>query len=206
MARKGLSVWILGSLTFLAGLHSLDAFFWLAGMQEQSFFLSNYPEILANSIGSILYMILSILSTFLLWGGTASVALQNPIENFLGKVLEDGKRENESDVELLEAKTSVLEMMSETLSDNSGSLSKLTDVVFNIRSSILRLETMNQNVEALKIEVKSLRKSVQSLKTVKRTPRRPRAKKQVIRTNSTKIPSAKLQLSNAPEKMMPKNV
>lgn len=206
MARKGLSVWILGSLTFLAGLHSLDAFFWLAGMQEQSFFLSNYPEILANSIGSILYMILSISSTFLLWGGTASVALQNPIENFLGKVLEDGKRENESDVELLEAKTSVLEMMSETLSDNSGSLSKLTDVVFNIRSSILRLETMNQNVEALKIEVKSLRKSVQSLKTVKRTPRRPRAKKQVIRTNSTKIPSAKLQLSNAPEKMMPKNV
>ncbi|MCK4498658.1 hypothetical protein KAU25_05630 [Candidatus Bathyarchaeota archaeon] len=206
MARKGLSVWILGSLTFLAGLHSLDAFFWLAGMQEQSFFLSNYPEILANSIGSILYMILSISSTFLLWGGTASVALQNPIENFLGKVLEDGKRENESDVELLEAKTSVLEMMSETLSDNSGSLSKLTDVVFNIRSSILRLETMNQNVEALKLEVKSLRKSVQSLKTVKRTPRRPRAKKQVIRTNSTKIPSAKLQLSNAPEKMMPKNV
>jgi len=206
VARKGLSVWILGSLTFLAGLHSLDAFFWLAGMQEQSFFLSNYPEILANSIGSILYMILSISSTFLLWGGTASVALQNPIENFLGKVLEDGKRENESDVELLEAKTSVLEMMSETLSDNSGSLSKLTDVVFNIRSSILRLETMNQNVEALKIEVKSLRKSVQSLKTVKRTPRRPRAKKQVIRTNSTKIPSAKLQLSNAPEKMMPKNV
>lgn len=206
MARKGLSVWILGSLTFLAGLHSLDAFFWLAGMQEQSFFLSNYPEILANSIGSILYMILSISSTFLLWGGTASVALQNPIENFLGKVLEDGKRENESDVELLEAKTSVLEMMSETLSDNSGSLSKLTDVVFNIRSSILRLETMNQNVEALKIEVKSLRKSVQSLKPVKRTPRRPRAKKQVIRTNSTKIPSAKLQLSNAPEKMMPKKV
>ncbi len=151
-------------------------------------------------------MILSISSTFLLWGGTASVALQNPIENFLGKVLEDGKRENESDVELLEAKTSVLEMMSETLSDNSGSLSKLTDVVFNIRSSVLRLEAMNQNVEALKIEVKSLRKSVQSLKPVKRTPRRPRAKKQVIRTNSTKIPSAKLQLSNAPEKMMPKNV
>ena len=206
MVRKGLSVWILGSMTFLAGLHSLDAFLWLIGMQEQSFFLSHYPQVLTESISSLLYMILSISSTFLLWGGTATIALQNPIEAFLGRVLEDGKRENESDVELLEAKTSVLEMMSETLSDNSGSLSKLTDVVFNIRSSVLRLEAMNQNVEALKIEVKSLRKSVQSMKPVNRTPRRPRAKKQVARANSARVPSAKLQPSNAPEKMISKKV
>jgi hypothetical protein len=202
VVSKCLSVWILGSMTFLAGLHSLDAFLWLSGMQGQSFFLSHYPEVLAESISALLYMILSISSTFLLWGGTASVALQNPIEAFLGRVLEDGKKENASDVELLEAKTSVLEMMSETLADNSGSLSKLTDVVFNIRSSVLRLEAMNQNVEALKNEVEGLRKSFQGLKPVKRATRRVGTKNQVPQKNSTRASSVTIHPSNAREKVI----
>ncbi len=203
MVRKGLSVWILGSLTFLAGLHSLDAFLWLAGIQGESSFLSHYPQFLAESINSLLYMILSLSSTFLLWGGTATIALQNPIEAFLGRVLEDGKKENASDVELLEAKTSVLEMMSETLEENSGSLSKLTDVVFNIRSSVIRLEALSQNVEALKNEVVGLKKSVQGLKPVESAPKRLGKDKQAAQNRDKKTPSLETSASfKATEKLM----
>jgi hypothetical protein len=203
VVRKGLSVWILGSLTFLAGLHSLDAFLWLSGIQGEPFFLSNYPQFLAESINSLLYMVLSLSSTFLLWGGTATVALQNPIEAFLGRVLEDGKKENESDVELLEAKTSVLEMMSETLEENSGSLSKLTDVVFNIRSSVIRLEALNQNVEALKNEVVGLKKSIRGLKPSKSTPKRSGRKRQYAQNREKNTPSSETSASlKTTEKLM----
>ena len=95
LARKGIAVWILGSLTFLAGLHVLDGFLWLTGCQNDSLFLTIYPFTrLVGAIDPILYLLGSIVAVFLLWGGTTTVALRNPIEVFLGKVLEDGKKEN----------------------------------------------------------------------------------------------------------------
>jgi len=91
------------------------------------------------------------------------VALRNPIETFLGKVLEDGKKENRSDVELLETKTSILEMMSETLTSNSRLLSGLRDVVFNVRSEVLRLEPVSKAIDALKDDVGRLNKKMKNL-------------------------------------------
>jgi len=120
MVRKGVAVWILGSLTFLAGLHALDSFLLFTGIENESILLSIYPFTgTLISVNTVLYLICSLAAVFLLWGGTTVVALRNPIETFLGKVLEDGRKENQTDVELLEARTSILEMMSETLENNS---------------------------------------------------------------------------------------
>jgi len=164
MVRKGVAVWILGSLTFFAGLHSLDGFLWLTGVENKSWLLSIYP--FADRLGAIdpiLYLLCSLITVFLLWGGTTIVAMKNPIETFLGKVLEDGKKENQSDVELLEAKTSILEMMSETLENNSKLLSGLRDVVFNVRREVLNLEPLKKSLEGLRGDVEGLKKMMKGL-------------------------------------------
>lgn len=164
MARKSVTVWILGCLTFLAGLHALDGFLLLKGSENESLLLTVYPfSELLGAIDPTLYLFCSLVAVFLLWGGTTVVALRNPIETFLGKVLEDGKKENQADVELLEARTSILEMMSETLANNSKLLAGLRDVVFNVRGEVLSLEPLKKSVEALKGDVGSLKKMMKRL-------------------------------------------
>ena len=164
MVKKGVTVWILGSLTFLAGLHSLDSFLWITGDKVKPFLLSSYPfDGILDAINPIIYLVCSVAATCLLWGGTTIVALRNPIEAFLGKALEDGKSENQAEVEFLEAKTSILEMMSETLASNSRSLAGLRDVIFGVRSEVLKLESMNKRVETLSSDIVEVKKTVKSL-------------------------------------------
>ncbi len=182
MVKKSVAVWILGSLTFLAGLHALDGFLWLTGNQNHSLFLGIYPFArLFGAVEPVFYLLLSSVAMFLLWGGTTIVALRNPVEAFLGKVLEDGKKESQADVEFLEAKTSILEMMSETLENNSKLLSGLRDVVFNVRSEVLRLEPLNKGVEVLKGDVEALKKMVKRLeKEVKKYKLCPTCGREVL--------------------------
>lgn len=164
MVRKGVAVWILGSLTFLVGLHTLDGFLWMTGNLADPMIFVIYPSNeLFNILNPTAYFICSLVVLFFLWGGTVVVALRNPIETFLGKVLEDGRKESQSDVELLEAKTSILEMMSETLTNNSTLLSGLRDVVFNVRSEVLRLDPLNEHVEAMRSDVERLKKVIKQL-------------------------------------------
>jgi predicted nucleic acid-binding Zn ribbon protein len=164
VVKKGVTVWILGSLTFLAGLHSLDSFLWLTSNEVKPILLSYYPvQGILDTINPIIYLICSVAATFLFWGGTTIVALRNPIETFLGKALEDGKSENQAEVEFLEAKTSILEMMSETLTNNSRSLAGLRDVIFGVRSEVLKLGSMNSRVEDLSSEIVEVRKTIKRM-------------------------------------------
>jgi hypothetical protein len=164
VVRKGVTVWILGCLTFLAGLHALDGFLWLTGSENESLLLTAYAfSGLLDVINPCLYLFCSLAMVFLLWGGTTVVALRNPIETFLAKVLEDGNKENQADVELLETRTSILEMMSETLANNSKLLAGLRDVVFNVRGEVLGLESLKKSVEVLSGDVGSLKRMVKRL-------------------------------------------
>lgn len=182
MVKKSVAVWLLGSLTFVAGLHTLDGFLWVIGSRSESWFLTVYP--FANLLGTLdsgVYLFCSMVAVFLFWGGTTIVALRNPIEVFLGRVLEDGKRENKADSELLETRTSVLEMISETLENNSKLLSGLRDVVLNVRSEVLRLEPLNTSVEGLKGDVEGLKKMVKHLeKEVKKYKLCPACGREVL--------------------------
>lgn len=182
MVRKGVAVWVLGSLTFLAGLHALDGFLWLTGNESGSLFLAAYPFTeLVEVVNPVLYLLCSVVAVFLLWGGTTVVALRNPVEAFLGKVLEDGNKESQADVELLEARTSILEMMSQTLENNSRMLSGLRDVVFNVRSEVLSLEPLSKGVEELKGDVEALKKMMKRLeKEVKKYKLCPACGREVL--------------------------
>lgn len=165
MVRKSVAVWILGSLTFLAGIHVIDGFLWFTGFQNASILLQLYPfgEI-TRGINSVVYLVCTFMLTFGLWGGTTFVALRNPIETFLGKVLDEGNRENPADIELLEARTSILEMIGETLENNSKRLAGLEDLVLSVRSEVLSLESLDKRLEALTGEVKSLKEISKLLK------------------------------------------
>ncbi len=164
MVKKGVAVWVFGSLTFIAALHALDGFLWLTGSESEPLLLTIYQFTgLLEPTSPVLYLLCSLIAVFLLWGGTTIVALRNPIETFLGKVLEDGKKENQADVEFLETKTSILEMMSETLENNSKLLAGLRDVVFNVRSEVLSLEPLNKSVDLLKGDMEGLKKMMKHL-------------------------------------------
>jgi hypothetical protein len=164
VVRKSVAVWVLGALTFLAGLHALDGFFWLAGNQVKPTLLSVYPFTrFLEPVDPVVYTLGSLVAMFMLWGGTAVFALQNPIEAFLGKVLEDGRRENQADVELLETRTGILEMMSETLENNSKLLAGLQDTVLNVRSEVLSIEPLTNTVENLKGELGSVKRMMKRL-------------------------------------------
>ncbi len=164
MVRKSVAVWALGVLTFLAGLHTLDGFLWLAGNQVKPTLLPLYPFTrFLEPVDPVVYTLGSLMAMFVLWGGTAAFALQNPIEAFLGRVLEDGRRENQTDVELLETRTGILEMMSETLENNSKLLAGLRDSVLNVRSEVLGIEPLTNTVENLKGELESMKKVMKRL-------------------------------------------
>jgi hypothetical protein len=164
VVRKSVAVWVLGSLTFLAGLHVLDGFLWLTGNQAEPTLLSIYPFTrFLEPVDPVFYTLGSLVAMLVLWGGTTVVGLRNPIEAFLGKVLEDGRRENQADGELLETRTGILEMMSETLENNSKLLAGLRDTVLNVRSEVLSIEPLTDTVENLKGELESMKKMMKRL-------------------------------------------
>jgi DNA-directed RNA polymerase subunit RPC12/RpoP len=182
LVRKGVAVWLLGSLTILAGLHALDGFFWLMGFESNSLLLTLYPfGRLLGPINPVLYFSCALAMVFALWGGTTIVALRNPLESFLGRVLEDGKKENQADVELLETRTSVLEMMSETLSNNSELLAGLRDVVFSVRGEVLSVRPLGKGLEQLCKDVRSLKKTMSRLeKEVRKQKQCPACGRRVL--------------------------
>jgi rRNA maturation endonuclease Nob1 len=153
----------LGSLTFSSALFTLEAFLWLT-MGSRPVLLNHLPFIeLVGQIDPLHYFIGALTVTFFFWGATAIVALHNPVEAFLSKVVEDGRKENEKEVELLEAKTSILEMMSDTLNENTSALTSLRDVTFNVRAEILNLSTLRVEVENLKNMLTHLNRSIKKL-------------------------------------------
>lgn len=164
MVKKSIAVWVLGSFTFLAGLHVLDGFLWLTGTQATSTLLRLYPFVrFLGPADPTVYVLGSLVAMILLWGGTTTAALRNPVEAFLGKVLEDGRKENQSDTELLETRTGILEMMSATLENNSKVLRGLQDTVQNVRSEVLNLDPLSSSVEGLKADVEGLKRMVKRL-------------------------------------------
>lgn len=163
MSRKGVKVWLLGTLTFLSSLFTLEAFLWLT-TDSRVVLLSHLPFIeFLGSINPLHYFIGALGATFFFWGATAIVALHNPVEVFLSKVVEDGKKENEKEVELLEAKTSILEMMSDTLNENTRALTSLKDVTFNVRAEVLNLSPLRVEVENLKAMLTHLNKTIKKM-------------------------------------------
>ncbi len=162
---KGVAVWILGSLTFLAGLHVLDAFFALT--QNGSItLLKLYPfSAWLGSVDVVAYFWGSLIAAFVLWGATCVVALRSPLDMLLSRILRDAQLENEEEVSLVSAKGNFLEMMNEGLISNTIELNNVKDLLQNVRTEVVSLSGLQNVVGGVKSDITSLKTSFKKLET-----------------------------------------
>ena len=164
MAKKGISVWLFSSLTFIALLHLAEAVSVLVFNNEIRL-LKLYPFISENlqAITPIAYFWVSAAATFILWGITCAIAFTNPVETFLNKILSDAKTQGTVEAQLLEEKSEILDAMSETIESNSEILAHIKDLIYNVRTEVKEIHPLNESAEKMKTELNNLRKEVKKL-------------------------------------------
>ena len=162
---KGVAVWILGSLTFLAGLQVLDAFFALTRNGSITL-LKLYPfSAWLGSVDVVAYFWGSLIATFVLWGATCIVAFRSPLDMLLSRILRDAQSENEEEVSLVSAKGNFLEMMNEGLISNTIELNNVKDLLQNVRTEVVSLSGLQNTVSSVKSDITSLKTSLKKLET-----------------------------------------
>jgi len=134
-------------LTFLAVLHTFDAVLSLI-FGNTNLLLRLYPfKNLLGDVDVVTYFWGSVASAFILFGITCAVAFHNPIEALINKTLAEVElEENPGDCNL-EAKASVLEMISDTLTSNSIVLHSVKDDINATRYEMSSLKTRLDKLE-----------------------------------------------------------
>jgi DNA repair exonuclease SbcCD ATPase subunit len=164
LAKKGISVWLFSSLTFIALLHLADAISAFVFNNEIKL-LKLYPFIneKLQAITPTAYFWASAAATFVLWGITCLIAFTNPVEAFLNTVLSDAKTQGAVETQLLEQKSEILDAMSETIESNSEILADVKDLISNVRTEVKEIHPLNESLERMKTDLGSLRKEMKKL-------------------------------------------
>ena len=165
VARKGLSVWLLSSLTFIALLHMVDAISaFVFGNSIK--LLSMYPLVggQLSGVGASMYFWVSSVVTLVLWGITCGVAFENPVETFLNKILSDGNANSNVESQLLESKSEVIDAMLETVEAGNETLAQLKDLVCNVRSDAREIQPLKESVEAVKADLSSMKRDFKKIR------------------------------------------
>lgn len=164
MAKKGLSIWILSTLTFVALIHLADAISAIA-FNNGIRLLQLYPIIgeKLQSITPFMYLWISAATVFVLWGITCAAAFSNPVEAFLNKILSDAKSQTAVETQLLEDKSEILDAMNETIESNSDVLAQVKDVIYNMRMEVKEIEPLKEGIEKMKTELSIVKKGVKKL-------------------------------------------
>ena len=164
MAKKGLSVWLFSSLTFIALIHLIEAISVLIFNNEIRL-LQLYPPIneKLQSITPIAYFWISAASTFILWGITCAITFENPVEAFLNKILSDAKKQNTVETQLLEDKSEVLDAMYETVEADNKILAQVKDLMCNVRADVKEIQPLTDGMDKMKTELNNLRKEIKKI-------------------------------------------
>jgi len=164
LARKGIIVWLLSSLTFVSLIHLIEAIYVLF-FNGQIRLLQLYPLIndKLQAITPMTYLCITAAATFILWGITCAVAFENPVEIFLNKILSDAKTQTAVEAQLLEEKSEILDAMNETIELNSGYLAQVKDIVYNVRTEVKEIQPLKENVEKIRAELASLKKEIKKI-------------------------------------------
>jgi len=164
LAKKGISVWLFSSLTFIALIHLIEATSALLFNNEIRL-LQLYPIIneKLQSIQPTTYFWVSAATTFILWGITCAIAFENPVETFLNKILTDAKAQSSVEAQLLEEKGEILDAMNETTESNKEILGHVRDLIYNVRTEVKEIQPLRESVEKMKTELSGLRKDVKRL-------------------------------------------
>ena len=164
MTKKGISIWLFSSLTFIALLHLAEAISVLVFNNEIRL-LQLYPFIneKLQAITPITYFWVSAAATFILWGITCAMAFANPVETFLNKILSDAKTQGTVEAQLLEEKSEILDSMNETIESNNEILAQVRDLIYNVRTEVKEIHPLKESLEKMKTELGSLRKETKKL-------------------------------------------
>jgi hypothetical protein len=164
LAKKGISVWLFSSLTFIVLVHLVEAISALVFSNEIRL-LRLYPFVgeKLQAITPLTYFLVSAVAAFILWGITCAIVFTNPVETFLNKILSDAKTQSAVEAQLLEEKSEVLDAMNETIDSNSQTLAQVRDIICNVRTEVKEIEPLKESVEKIKAELGSLRKEVKKL-------------------------------------------
>jgi rRNA maturation endonuclease Nob1 len=164
LAKKGLSVWISSSLTFIALAHLVDAVSALVFNNEIKL-LQLYPIInqRLQTITPTLYFWVSAVSVLILWGITCAVAFDNPVETFLNKVFSDAKDQSEAEAQVLDGKSEMLDAIRETIETDQGLLGEVKDLMYNVRADVRDIQPVKESIEKMKAEMASLRREVKKI-------------------------------------------
>jgi rubrerythrin len=164
LAKKGLAVWVFSSLTFLSVAHLVEAIYVLiSGSQIR--LLKIYPLIgqELSSINSITYLCLSALVSIVCWGITCAITFENPMEEFLNKVLTDAKKQSAVEAQTVENKSEILDAMYETIESNSETIASVKDMICNVRTEVKEIEPLTTTVDLIRMELSDLAKEVETL-------------------------------------------
>ena len=163
MGKRGATVWIFSSLSFLAAIHALEAILALF-FNTEIVLLKLYPFVNTLTTSSINYFLASTALTITFWGITCKVAVETPVERFLNKVLSDAKRQSDIECEMVEDNRSVLDMMCTTITENNKIIAQTRDVTYNVRSELVNLRSLPEETERLSTEIEELKKELKNLK------------------------------------------
>jgi hypothetical protein len=164
LAKKGISVWLFSSLTFIALLHLAEAISVLF-FNNKIRLLQLYPFIneRLQVITPITYFWVSATATFILWGITCAIAFENPVETFLNNILSDAKTQSTVEAQLLEEKSEILDSMNETVESNNEILAQVRDLMYNVRAEVKEIHPLKESLEKMKTELGSLRRETKKI-------------------------------------------
>lgn len=164
MVKKGLSVWVFSSLTFMAVLHLVDAISALVfGNPIRLLQLYPFAGEKLQSIAPITYLWITAAASLILWGITCVMAFENPVEAFLNKILCDAKTQGAVENQMLERKSEVLDAMFETIESNGETLAYVKDMVCNVRTDVKDIQSLKESLEKMKAELAGLKREVRKI-------------------------------------------
>jgi rRNA maturation endonuclease Nob1 len=164
LRKKGIAIWLFTSLTFIALIHLIDAASAIL-FNNPAQLLQLYPFInpQLQQIPIDIYLYLAAASTAILWAITCLIAVDNPVEEFLNKILSDAKSQSTTEAQLLESKSEIFDLMYETVESDSETLAQVKDLMRNMRAEVKDIQPIKENMEKTRTELVSLKRQIKTL-------------------------------------------
>jgi rRNA maturation endonuclease Nob1 len=112
----------------------------------------------------------SAVSTLIFWGITCGVAFDSPVEQFLNRVLSDAKKQSTLESQTVAEKSEVLDAMYETIEASNETLSRVVDIVHNVRTEVKGIQPLTLTVENIRTELGSLKREVKRIEEKGKLP------------------------------------
>ncbi len=164
MRKKGIAIWLFTTLTFIALIHLIDAAAALI-FNNPAQLLQLYPIInqQLQQIPTDIYLYLTAASTAILWAITCLIAVDNPVEEFLNKILSDAKTQTTTEAKILESKSEIFDLMYETIESDSENLAQVKDLICNMRAEVKDIQPIKEKMEKTRTELTGLKRQIKTL-------------------------------------------